>query len=73
MPFAFTHLVGAWIPGKIYEFFSNYKFRKLEWFFILLGAVIPDFTILIDKILETQVHRSFSHSLLSLSKLSQSL
>src|SRR3989344_3684567 len=40
MSFAFGHLVGAWLAGKIYEYFSKKKTSHAAWFFLLLGLGI---------------------------------
>lgn len=64
MSFAFGHLIGAWIIGRIYEWKKSTKLPSLAWFFLLLGGIIPDADYLLDWTLGTQLHRTFSHSLL---------
>ena len=61
MTFAFGHLVGSWIIGKI--FYYNKKISNYTWFFLLLGSVLPDADYLIDWVLKTNIHRTFTHSL----------
>ena len=61
MTYAFSHLFGAWIVGKIAKIKSHYI-----WFFILLGSLIPDADYLIDWTLNTNIHRTFTHSFLFL-------
>jgi membrane-bound metal-dependent hydrolase YbcI (DUF457 family) len=57
MTYAFGHLVGAWIVGKISKIKSSYT-----WFFLLLGSLIPDADYLIDWTLHTNIHRTITHS-----------
>src|SRR3989339_51120 len=38
MTFAFGHLIGAWIPGKIYEKITNVKLHNYTWLFFLILA-----------------------------------
>ncbi|MBT4935515.1 metal-dependent hydrolase [Candidatus Woesearchaeota archaeon] len=64
MPFAFGHLIGAWIAGKAYERITKKKIKHYTWFFLLFGSILPDIDFLIDWTLGTEVHRTFSHSLL---------
>lgn len=66
MSFAFGHLVGAWCAGKIYEYFSKKKISHYAWGFLLLGGLLPDGDFLLDWTLGTDLHRTFSHSLLLL-------
>lgn len=66
MTFAFGHLVGAWCAGKIYEFFSKKKISHYAWGFLLLGGLLPDSDFLLDWTFGTDLHRTFSHSLLLL-------
>lgn len=66
MSFAFGHLVGAWVAGKIYEYFSKKKISHAAWFFLLLGGLLPDADFLIDWVFGADIHRTFSHSLLFL-------
>ncbi|MBI2666933.1 metal-dependent hydrolase [Candidatus Woesearchaeota archaeon] len=76
--FAFGHLIGAWILGKAYEKLSKTfcqesserSDRKIlsdyAWFFLLFGALLPDIDFLLDWTLGTDLHRTFTHSLLFL-------
>ena len=64
MSFAFGHLFGAWCAGKIYEYFSKKKISHHAWFFLLLGGILPDADFLIDWTFGTDLHRTFSHSIL---------
>ena len=66
MSFAFGHLVGAWCAGKIYEYLSKKKISHYAWVFLLLGGILPDADFLIDWTFGTDLHRTFSHSLLLL-------
>ncbi|MBU0460292.1 MAG: metal-dependent hydrolase [Nanoarchaeota archaeon] len=66
MPFAFGHLIGAWIIGKIYEHFSKKKITNYGWFFLLLGGIFPDIDFLLDWTLGAGIHRTFTHSWLFL-------
>jgi len=64
MPFAFGHLLSAWIPAKIYEWIFKKKLNHHTWFFLLFGAIIPDVDFLLDWTLGTDIHRTLTHSLL---------
>jgi membrane-bound metal-dependent hydrolase YbcI (DUF457 family) len=60
MTFASTHLFGSWVAGKI--FFYNKKISNYTWFFLLLGSILPDADFLIDWIIKTNLHKTFTHS-----------
>ena len=62
--FAFGHLIGVWILGKVYEKISKKKLGHYGWFFLLFGALLPDIDFLFDWTLGTSLHRTFTHSLL---------
>ncbi len=62
MPFAFVHLIGAWLAGKGYEYFAGRKIGRRAWFFLLLGGILPDADFLLDWTLGWEVHRGLSHS-----------
>ena len=62
--FAFTHLVFAWLVGKGYEKIGKKELPPTAWILLLLGSLIPDVDFLIDWTLETEVHRTLTHSLL---------
>ncbi len=64
MPFAFGHLTFGWICGKLAELNKKFKLDRWMWFLLLFGAIFPDGDFLLDWIFKTQIHRSFSHSLL---------
>jgi membrane-bound metal-dependent hydrolase YbcI (DUF457 family) len=64
MTFAFGHLIGAWVLGKGFEYFGNRKLNRFSWFFLLLGGILPDADFLLEWIIRSQVHRSFTHSFL---------
>src|SRR3989338_7677138 len=64
MGFGFTHLIAAWLAGKGYEHFSKKKISHYTWFFLLMGSILPDADFLIDWTLGTELHRTFTHSLL---------
>ena len=66
MSFAFGHLAGAWVTGKIYEQLSKQKISHYAWFSLLFGSILPDADFIIDWTLGTDIHRTFSHSLLVL-------
>ena len=63
MSFSFTHLIAAWLCGKLYEFISKKKISHYIWFFLLFGAILPDADYLLDWTLGTQIHRTFTHSI----------
>ena len=62
MSFAFGHLAGAWVAGKTYEYFSKKKISHYAWAFLLLGSILPDADFVLDWVLGTDLHRTFSHS-----------
>lgn len=62
--FAFGHLIFAWLVGKGYEYFSKKKIGHYTWFFLLFGSILPDMDYLLDWTIGTEIHRTFSHSLL---------
>ncbi|NQV91036.1 metal-dependent hydrolase [Candidatus Woesearchaeota archaeon] len=63
MTFAFGHLIGAWVLGKIYEKVKSKKLSHLTWGFLLLGGILPDADLLLDWTLGTELHRTITHSL----------
>jgi len=63
MTFAFGHLIGAWIPGKIYEKITNVKLHNYTWLFLLIGGILPDADFLLDWTLGLESHRTFTHSI----------
>jgi len=63
MSFAFTHLIAAWLCGKLYEFTFKKKIFHYVWFFLLFGAILPDADYLVDWTLGTEIHRTFTHSI----------
>lgn len=66
MTFAFGHLMGAWLFGKITEWFSRKKISPTAWLFLLLGGMIPDVDFLLDWTFKTEAHRTLTHSLIFL-------
>mgnify|MGYP003999340571 FL=1 len=64
MTFAFGHLIGPWILGKIYEKVKSKKLSHVTWGFLLLGSILPDADFVIDWVIGTNLHRTFSHSFL---------
>ncbi len=64
MTFAFGHLIGAWIVGKIYEKVGKRKINHYTWFFLLFGGIFPDIDFVFDWALGTQIHRTMTHSVL---------
>ena len=64
MTLAFGHLIGAWICGKIYEFASKKKIPQIAWFWLLFGGILPDIDFIVEWMLQTPYHRSFTHSIL---------
>jgi len=64
MLYPFGHLVGAWLLGKGFEWFRKEKLHQNVWFFLLLGAIIPDGDFLLNWIFGVHSHRTFTHSIL---------
>ena len=50
--------------GKLVEFAGKRKLSPGMWFFLLLGGILPDADFLLDWTLGTELHRTFTHSLL---------
>ena len=63
MTFAFGHLIGAWIPGKIYEKIKHIKLSHYTWFFLILGGILPDADFILEWTLHNDAHRTFTHSI----------
>ncbi len=63
MPFAFGHLIGAWILIKLYEYISSKKITRLEWAVYMFGAILPDIDYLVEWIFNTPFHRYLTHTL----------
>ncbi|MFH1395927.1 MAG: metal-dependent hydrolase [archaeon] len=65
MPFAFGHLVPAWIVGKVSEKLGKTKklLTRPEWALLLFGAILPDIDYLLQWGLGLNIHRVFTHSL----------
>ena len=63
MPYGFTHIIFAWIMGKLYAYFRKLKINIEEWFFLIFGAIFPDVDYLIQWTTGIPVHRVFTHSL----------
>jgi membrane-bound metal-dependent hydrolase YbcI (DUF457 family) len=63
MVFPFSHLITAWVIGKIYEKTSKNKISHYGWIALLFGAVLPDADFLLDWTINTELHRTFTHSL----------
>lgn len=66
MGYGFMHLITAWIFGRAYEIIRKKKLTQYGWFFLLLGAILPDIDHIVDWIFGLQIHRTFTHSLLFL-------
>ena len=65
MPLGFSHLVGAWLPAKLVEYYRKKEFSKWTWIALLFGAILPDADFLLEWLgLAVGIHRTFSHSLL---------
>ncbi len=64
MAFAFTHLIVAWIVGTIYQKITKKTISHNTWFFLLFGSILPDADLIIDWVFKTDLHRTFSHSIL---------
>lgn len=64
MPFAFVHLVTAWLAGKAHQSISKSDLSQYAWLFLLFGSIFPDTDHLLVWAFQFQVHRSFTHSIL---------
>ncbi len=62
MVFAFGHLVGAWLLGKVFEKFKR-KLTRIEWALLLFGGILPDIDFLIEWTTNLYTHRLLTHSL----------
>ena len=63
MTFAFGHLIGAWLPGKLYEKIKQTHLSKYTWLFLLLGGILPDADFILDWTIGLDSHRTFTHSI----------
>ena len=61
MAFAFGHLIGGWVFGKLLEI--SKKLSKVEWVVLLFGAILPDIDFLVEWTTNIEVHRLFTHSI----------
>lgn len=64
MTFAFGHMIGTWIAGKSSEFLSKRRIGNYTWAWLVLGGILPDADFLIDFVLQSNFHRTFTHSFL---------
>lgn len=62
--FAFSHLIFAWLIGKGYEKVAKKELSTITWLLLLLGSLILDTDFLLDWTIGTELHRTFTHSLL---------
>ncbi len=62
MTFAFGHLIGAWLLGKVYEYTAKKQLGYPTWFFLILGGILPDVDHFIDWVSGTELHRTLTHS-----------
>ena len=62
MAFAFGHLVTAWVIGLLIN--KKKKIPQFGWGLLLLGGILPDIDFLPDWFLGTEIHRTFTHSIL---------
>jgi membrane-bound metal-dependent hydrolase YbcI (DUF457 family) len=66
MVYAFGHLIGGWLFGKVIEGVKRIKLSQFAWIVLFFGAILPDADFLVDWTLGADVHRTFTHSLLFL-------
>lgn len=66
MSFASGHIIGGYLSGRIAEKIKNTKLPQSAWFFIILGALLPDSDFIIEWLFHTRIHRTLTHSLLFL-------
>ncbi|MCD4759998.1 metal-dependent hydrolase [archaeon] len=64
MAYAFGHLIGAWLLGLLIQKVKKIKLSRTAWGLLLIGGILPDIDLLSDWILGTQIHRTFTHSLI---------
>ncbi len=62
--FPFLHMAVAWVVGKLYQ--RKQEIHPYAWFALLLGSIIPDADFALDWTIGTELHRTFTHSLLGL-------
>ncbi|MBI2146918.1 metal-dependent hydrolase [Candidatus Woesearchaeota archaeon] len=63
MTFAFGHLIGAWLAGKLAQRTKRAAMTRIAWALLLGGAILPDADYLVDWTLGTHGHRTLTHSL----------
>ena len=64
MPFGFTHMLLAYVTGKVIVSVKKIKVDYLFWFFLILGGILPDGDFVLDWLFGLGLHRTYSHSLL---------
>jgi membrane-bound metal-dependent hydrolase YbcI (DUF457 family) len=62
MVFAFGHIIGAWLFGKLIELTTKKKISKNSWFFLILGGILPDIDFIFQIVFKTNLHRGITHS-----------
>jgi membrane-bound metal-dependent hydrolase YbcI (DUF457 family) len=63
MVFAFGHLIGAWLIGKLFQLITKRKLSQNSWFFLLIGSIIPDIDFLFQFLFHNHFHRTLTHSI----------
>jgi membrane-bound metal-dependent hydrolase YbcI (DUF457 family) len=63
MVFAFGHIIGAWLVGKLIELTTKKKISKNTWFFLILGGILPDADFVLQFVFDINVHRGITHSI----------
>lgn len=65
MGFPFVHLILSWAPAKLYESFTKKELSRAAWATLFLGALFPDFDFIIDVLFNTEIHHTFTHSIIA--------
>jgi len=62
MVFAFGHIIGAWLVGKLVELATKNKISQNTWFFLILGGILPDVDFVLQLVFKVNLHRGITHS-----------
>jgi len=63
MTLGFGHLVGAWLPAKVVEYYRKKPFSQVILAALLVGAILPDADFFLEWLhIIPEIHRTITHS-----------